>query len=451
MGYEAPDTNVIAITSGTQTIASGTAQIDINIKQVGTTESLNYTCEVIDLGSIEADYNYLEEIGEITDFKVNVPVFDFVILDKLTSTTGTDSFVSLITQLTSEDLIVVKLTFNSASDYYYSTRDQCEFDYKERKVKIQAQHPLKYGVIGFGKTYDISGKEVDLYLDQDVGADPTTKEAYFARDVISEYLDVIGESTTQINYSTLYEKDFSNFPSNGDTAYLIYGLAQYNFTSVTELMKKLTLSEAAIIGNIFGYAFFMPRYIKDSNVQANLTADDFESLELDYSYKSVRRYNFFYNLADNVAYTANVAENNVTINDFGQNDVNVSYEFIGTTPATYNTAYDNGISTIAVFLSGDITDAGGNSTPYYNFAQPIEFSTEILPTWRKVFRIPESVSGDAGTYISGTILGIDKLKPYQYFSVGSGVHPLVNNKDFRPSYLKYNLLDDTIEFEAYEF
>jgi hypothetical protein len=27
----------------------------------------------------------------------------------------------------------------------------------------------------------------------------------------------------------------------------------------------------------------------------------------------------------------------------------------------------------------------------------------------------------------------------------------VDNKDFRPSYLKYNLLDDTIEFEAYEF
>ena len=455
MSFVAPTSNIVVISSGDQTIASGTLSIVLNIANEAGFSSNSFTMDVTDIGAMEIDFDYIEEIGDINDFTINVPTFDIEIRDEIKSGSTTESFLDLVTSLDAFDLIVAKITINSRSDYYYTTREQCEFSYIERKVKLNFKHPLKYGAIGFGKTFSLIGKEVDLYLDQDVGADPDDiKQAYFVKDLINQYLLSISESNTVYNYSELYVNEYDTYTStvsNGETVYLDYSVAAVNFGSATDRMKPIALSEAAIIGNMLGYAFFVPRYSKNTETKVTLTSDDFEELDLDFSYKNVRNYNLNYNLGTDYDYTANVPETNVSVNPLGQNDVTVNFGLIGTTPAIYNTAYNNGINTIAIFLSGDIVDSGGNTVYYNNVTQPSGFSTKILPSWRRLFRIPQNATDDAGIAISGTIFGIETLKPYEYFSIGSGIHPLVDNKDFRPSYLKFNLLDDTIEFEAYEF
>lgn len=454
MSFVAPTSNIVVITSGDQSIAAGTLSIVLNVANAANFTSNTFTMDVIEVGSIEMDFDYIEEIGDVNDFTINVPTFDMQIRDEIKDGANSESFLDLVTSLDAFDLIVAKITINSRSDYYYTTREQCEFSYIDRKVKLNFKHPLKYGAIGFGKTFSLLGKEVDLYLDQDVGSDPSTKEAYFVKDLIDQYLLSISESNVVYNYSELYVNEYDNYTntvSNGETVYLDYSIAAVNFASATDRIKPIALSEAAIVGNVMGYAFFVPRYSKNSETEVVLTSDDFEELDLDFSYKNVRRYNLIYNLGTDYDYTANVPETNVTVNDLGQNDVSIDFGLIGTTPAIYDTAYNNGINTIAVFLSGEILDSGGNTVYYNNVTQPLAFSTKILPSWRRIFRIPQNATDDAGIAISGKIFGIETLKPYEYFSVGSGIHPLVDNKDFRPSYLKFNLIDDTIEFEAYEF
>lgn len=62
-----------------------------------------------------------------------------------------------------------------------------------------------------------------------------------------------------------------------------------------------------------------------------------------------------------------------------------------------------------------------------------------------------ALKAKGGLAISGTIKGVDTLKPYQHIRISSTLSPLLDGKDFRLSKVSYDLLEDEIEFEAYEF
>ena len=440
MSFVAPTSNIVVISSGDQTIASGTVSIVLNVRDAVGLATNNYTMDVTDLGSIEVDFNYIEEIGDISEFTINVPSFEFEMLDAISPLSGSsDSFVELVSSLNPVDLIVAKLTYNSKSDYYYTTRDQCEFSYSDRKVKLKMQHPLKYGAIGYGKTWDanvFTGYTVTLN-DADTGGGSSQLTSVYVRDLVSLYLPTLSESPTLYYDSELYESNSTVSPISGQEELFVPISRCSDFGSASNAVRQVALSESSIIGNVLGNAYYTPRFKKSGSAQANFTVDDFESLDLDYSFRNIRYFFFNYELGDDTEGTAtpNVTTNTqLLINDYGRADVNVDYQRLTSIfPAEYsgvNAQYEFGVTEY---------DQINTST-----------SSNIISSYRDIFRISNS-SIDAGVTISGTILGIDKLKPYEYISVGSGVHPLVNNKDFRPSYLKFNLLDDTIEFEAYEF
>jgi len=439
MSFVAPTSNVIAITSGAQIIASGTITITLNLRNAANFASNSFTMDVTDIGTLEIDFNYIEDIGDINDFTINVPSFEFEMLDSIKdSSLNTESFVGAITSLDAADLIVAKVDFNSKSDYYYTTREQCEFSYSERKVKLKMQHPMKYGAIGFGKTWDsnvFTGKTVTL-VDAATGGSATTLDAVYPKDLISLYLPIISESSDLYFDSELYSSNSSTSPSSGQEEILIPTARCNGFSSASTVVRELALTESAIIGNVLGNAYYTPRFKKNTSEKATLSSDDFEELDLDYSFRNVRYFFFNYEIGDDTEGTAtpNVNTNGqVLINEFGRSNVNVDYQTLTSLfPAEWDgtSQYEFGLSQY---------DQIGSS-----------FQSNVIASYQKIFRISDN-NVDAGIAISGTILGIDKLKPYQYFSVSSGVHPLVNGKDFRPSYLKFNLLDDTIEFEAYEF
>ena len=448
MSFVAPTTNIVAITSGAQTIASGTITITLNVRNAPNFTSNNFIMDVTDLGSIEIDFNYIEDIGDVNEFTINVPRLEFEMRDTIIDSVGSndESFVELITSLDAADLIVAKFEFNSGSEFYYTTREQCEFSYKERKVKLQMQHPLKYGAIGFGKTWDattFSGKYVDVFFDDGAGTQEATNNSLYTKDLIVEYLDALSDNASIKYYSELYDGSYTDVTPIEDQIVVLGGDSvdrpDTDFSIATNRVRAAALSEAAMIGNVLGYGFFVPRYSKNSETESTISSDDLEELELDISFKNVRYYSQSITYGDRFFPTANFEEvsvSNQLINDLGQNNVNVIYDSMtGFTGANWD-------SFSSAYLYGGGQWGG----------LPAGFGTKILNTFKRIFRIADgSPNVDAGSYISGTILGIDKLKPYEYFSVGSGVHPLVDNKDFRPSYLKYNLINDTIEFEAYEF
>lgn len=455
MSFTPPTTGIVTISSGSMSIASGTLQIDINVKSVSGLSVSDYTMEVIDIGSIEVDYNYLEQIGDITEFGINIPSFDFKILDRIreaSTPSNTESFVEILTKLNQNDLIVAKVTLNGQSDYYYTTRDQCEFSYKERKVSLKTQHPLRYGAVGFGRSWNVSAYAlpmVDAFINTDFVTDPsaTPVSHVMIKDVISAYVDILGDTSNIYVNSALYADNSTSTFSAGDVEYLV-NMSVGNFATADRVVKSAALSEAAIIGNMLGYGFYTPRFLKDTSVRETFSGDDFEKIELNPVFKNVRYFSLDLNLASSNAYEQNVTIVDELINDFGQNNVSVNYGFLNLIPSVFDEIQDGSGNYYNVFASGTLVYVGSNSE-YYPSTFAAGYESGVVSAYKQVFRISEDAAN--GIAISGTILGIDRLKPYGYFTVSSGVHPLVDGKDFRPSYLKFNLKEDKIDFEAYSF
>jgi len=104
----------------------------------------------------------------------------------------------------------------------------------------------------------------------------------------------------------------------------------------------------------------------------------------------------------------------------------------------------------APFVARDLgSDFFGNKITY--------IGSIVGPSIRKIVdSYIKALDADGEFRISGTINGIDKLKPYQHISIpssvgGTVVHPLIDGKDFRLSKIEYDLKQNTISFEAYPF
>lgn len=447
MSYTAPTGTTVTIDSGQNSVSSGTIQIELIM---ASSSSQSLTMDVLDYGAIEVDFNYVESVGDVNDFKINVPTFEFTVFDRLSSNA---SLIEFITDLTTLDIIAVKHTWtpnggSSLSEYYYTTRDQCEYDFLKREVKIKAKHPLKYGLPALGQTWS-SSLFSGLFVDAEIGSPGlslTSENAFLPKDFIRLYLQALsGASTLNAYGSQIYTHEASDTPVSGSDYFVfIGGPSEFiidDFNEATTAIKGLALSEAAIVGNILGYTFFIPRY--DNTQRKTLFIDDFEELGTDISFKDVRNFRLN-NVFDANTYGFGFDTGQLLVNEFGANDVYINYNsginnlvgaqyFEDTTPPINQTA----------FYYND---------PLYKYDNlPSGVQALIVDAYKKIFRVGQGAT-DAGAYLSGKILGVETLKPYEHFFVSSNsISSLVNNKRFRPSYLKYDLVKDVIEFEAYQF
>jgi hypothetical protein len=60
------------------------------------------------------------------------------------------------------------------------------------------------------------------------------------------------------------------------------------------------------------------------------------------------------------------------------------------------------------------------------------------------------LSAQTSERIETTILGVDKVKPYQVLRFDTDTPSRFQNKHFRPTSIKYNFKDDTIKITAYK-
>ena len=388
----------------------------------------------------------IEDAGDINDFKINVPRMNVTIDNRLSG--GDESFINIIRRLDSSDLIVIKFIYvnsdgQSSADFFYSTRDQCEYDFLERTVKIDAKHPLKYGQIGFGQEFFTLIQPGELTIGSGGQANPV----YLVSDLIKSYLNSLSEPRQTIYESSLYPEVAYGDLNNGDDL-IVYNatgigtiLDDDDFDTATQQLKRLSLTEAAIVGNVLGYAYYMPRFSKDGNYRASLTADNFLELEMDVSFRDVRQLSLDIDIAPNgsgITYSMfPIVEQ--SINPLAVNDIIIAFD----TPPS--------------IVGAEKTSSGPEDFDFQSIVLEnlsATYASNIVSAYKKIFRVSDPPTAtnpvDAGVMISGKILGIETLKPYEHFSVSS-TDPLVDGKTFRPSYLKYSLKNDTIEFEAYEF
>lgn len=438
MSYANPASDVLSITSGSQTIASGDISFEMNIRDRVSLSASDFIMDVIDVGAIEYDFDFLEGVGNVDDFKITVPRFDIEVRESIREVTSGEaqSLIEIITGLDNSDLIVLKMTFRGALDYFYCTREQCEFDFLERKIKFEMQHPLKFAAVGYGETYSnaIFSGETFSFDTQGFG----TIDALTVRDFIKGYLGAMGASNGVVYESGMYPYGKDNLPSQNDTVFVFNEDVSTwdganDFGYATTVAKDVALRDAAIMGTGFGRGFYVSRYSKNPTPAflKSINSDDLEELDLDIKFKNIRRFDFFINYTDN---TSNIDVANYIVNEYGLYNANLRYETVATDLDAGNYSVNSG--TITRQLSLPLTGEEDN----------------VVSGYKRILRIADGAPNvDAGSYISGTILGIDKLNPWDYFLASSGIHPLVDGRYFRPSYLKFDLQEDKIEFEAYEF
>jgi hypothetical protein len=242
------------------------------------------------------------------------------------------------------------------------------------------------------------------------------------KDLITLYLQAIsGASTVSAYESRIYTKDSTDSFQDGEEQFLFDSegaseLIVGDFGEATTAVKGLALSEAALVGNVLGYTFFVPRYDNTQNV--TLSADDFEELGMDISFKDVRNFRLNNVFDSNPDYGFAFDTGQIVFNQFGANDVQINYNsgidylvgakyFLDTTPPINQTAFYY------------------NSASYKYNSLPSGVEASITNAYRRIFRIGQTT----GVYLSGTILGVDTLKPYEHFAIASGsVDPLVDGK-----------------------
>lgn len=437
MSYSSPSSNTITISSGDQEIASGTFKLELILKDDDNVFANSYSMELLDVGGMEVDYNYIDSVGDVDDVKINVPTLEFSLSDIVTnSNDSSDSglFTDMISRLNGSDLIVAKTTYSGRSDYYYTTRQQTEFDYKDRRVKMNVLHPMKYGTPPPGVTWSDS-----IFSSNVVSLDLVSNEVIFPKTLITKYMRSLSASDVFVYNSDVYTHDeTTSFSNLQDTIlflddYTLMGELD-SFEDATRSVKALSLSEAAIIGNILGYSFYMPRYETSTAYRVMLTIDDFEELKLEYAYKDAR----YFDVKVDFGSLTNDLSSNTTINELGSSDVSINFTPLNTVSGLTGAKFN---SSNSVFTSSTVNIPTSS------------VQTSIINGFKDIIRVPRSLGAvDIGSVISGKIFGIETLNPYQFFYVDStAIHPLVNQRRFRPSYLKYDIKNDLIEFEAYEF
>lgn len=257
--------------------------------------------------------------------------------------------------------------------------------------------------------------------------------------------------------------------------------ARINNDQLKTIYAQLARMDAAIFGSILGESFYVFRGDKTPSNQVTLSEDDFLSLEVKRQPVNAKTFNFQHVISRSLASVSDTYITTVsamledpfnndaldaveTINEDGTKTVDINFE-----PATYDSIYNNdqnadegkNIFFVKVAVENDGPDTGADvsvapiyfnsSTNSYEQQSQIEneyirtAAPDIMGAYKKALKI-----GD-GTIISGEVNDIDTLKPYSYISIDSDIHPAMNGKDFRISKISYNLEEDKIKFEAYEF
>jgi len=480
MSYELGD-NVV-ITSPTDTVASGDVSFEIRMPS---TSNGTYTMEVIDIDKFEVDFDVQPDFESTQRFRFNTPKLKFTILDALSNN---GSFIGLISEMDFDQIMSIKMTLNNRSDYYYALKTDCKFDFDGRSVEIKGLYPYTFfkkleesptyssELLPPDKSFVINTVFNGVLVDFNDDATDSTpspsdlEKTTFVANFIEGVLGLIGNNATTYISSAFYYQTYSDFfdnnPQAGDRAMLFDAAAGRNlsqgengeigYDQAARYVLDFARSEGAYFGNILGTAFYACRGLKDnrSGYSATITSDDLLSLELIMNDEQVGKFEVevrFFENNDGDDYTLDIEETlNASIRDDDGLIVTKKVDFntIGGIDLDVHPSYSE-------YISGDDFNVdGATSFQLRNFAEATNHphSSQGISREQMVFNsYKQALKYGVQFIIKGTVAGVSKILPHQWLDMSSDIHPLVNNKDFRLSKVSYNILEDTIEFEAYEF
>jgi hypothetical protein len=391
------------------------------------TSDVTTTMKMANMPKISQDFDVQEEVSDITEFRTNLSEVSLDVFDELGNG---DSFFTYIDALGLGDTIQVQITTPSGTDYFITTKASCEYDWFSRKISIKAQAALRYSVQV--TNYDISSYETSGETNADDGLIVST-------DVITAFLEAQGSSPTLKilgHFSSVTKSDITSIPSPTTTRYLIFDSQYVNtYAEGQDVVLKLSIVEGAVVGAMMGYSFYVRRNFdstSNSDYYAQIGSSDLKSFGVSFNDRHVRDFDSVLAIQDNIDGAQISTSETEEIDATGAQDISINY-FV---PDMHTAFFD-------ITESPQKWELATTGASALSQSDMDDISDDARDSYKKSLGITSSYSVDF------EIFGISTLKPYQFIQFDSGIHPTINSKKVRPSYLEYDLESDTIKGEGY--
>lgn len=452
MATTLPDTNVITVTSSATLSGNKSFQLVMKFRDRVNNTSASVSGTLSDIGNIKISIDEQENTNELTDFVYNVAEFSFSMFS--TFSDGS-SFGSYLNALTFDDLIRIELTYDGAStaDIFLSRKLDVSYDEIRREFSVKSINAIKF--VNAITDYNPDNDEVDLLYST------YSYKGVTAKDLIKNYINTLSTSTTaRIQSSFTKVKSDAEGLGNGvsDVFHMFItdeqgslvltdstisgGSNQFVARTLDEarnVVLKLGVIESAIIGSLFGENFYVRRdYVgSDTNYRSTITASDVEELNIKF-------------------FGSNIKSITIQGNNIGSSDATSISSIVDATAtktldltigafANTQTLTGNGSFPVDV----DVSNPSGRyreTTSGSQLGAGLNIGNDAMDIYKRVLAASNTVK------FQFTILGTDKLKPYQYAILDHTMSDFIvqnGNDKVRPSSLEYDLKNDKIYVEAY--
>jgi len=296
-------------------------------------------------------------------------------------------------------------------------------------------------------------------------------EGYYMGDIIEAYIATLDSGVGNQNVyrsgyhgpsaSTNYfpEPGFgrsSDYEVGGDPAYYVentvYGFA--NTHGLTggggddPIIGKV-ISAAGMEGAFFGSAFSVNFYTNRKNIRENVTLSnsDMSDMKIVRGSQQINAINVRIRPSTGIGTdyepTFNLAQTQLEGSPLGS-------QFFGLELIAHRPQFSRGV------LKDDVQTPPVSPSEYINCvlastgASGVWNTNNVATAGATSYLSAFDLSAQTSERIEATILGVDKVKPYQTLKFGSDTPSRFQNKHFRPTSIKYDFKQDTIKITAYK-
>ena len=413
----------LTVNTGNVTRQFGTFSSQISMTH---TSDVTTTMKLANMPKISQDFDVQDDVNDLSELRVNISEISITIFDELGNG---NSLFTYINALSLSDTIQIQVTTPSGTDYFIATKSSCEYDWQARKVSIKAQAALRYDVQV--TNYDTSSYETSGETNADDGLIVST-------DVIRAFLEAQGSSpTVKIlgHFSSVTKSNITSLPIDPAPRYIIFD-GQYvdTYSEGQDITLKLSIVEGAVVGAMMGYSFYVRRNFNstsDSDYYAQIGSSDLKSFGVSFNERHIRNFDSILAIQDNINGAQISTATTEVIDATGAQDIDINY-FVPDMHTVFFNPSPVAKWQLATTGSSALSQSDMNA-----------ISADARDSYKKSLGITSSYSVDF------EIFGISTLKPYQFIQFDSDIHPTVNSKKVRPSYLEYDLESDTIKGEGY--
>jgi len=417
--------------------------------------------EIKDIGQLKYELNIPNKDGDIDRIGIKMGQLEITFFDEIGQNLSLYELLFSATFATNSAKMTLTDTFGDEKEVIFEyDQEGIKYAGMDRLITIQFNPPaLKGDDITMEDFFSNTGtnRPASLSVDQFTYDDVTTFDATRAGDFIKTYLKTLGENAADGDIifrsadtdgsgvtSTIYT---TGSPSTGADTFLIadVGTAEENETKMVDVVATLAALEGSFFGYAFGVPFYMPRI--DTTDKRFIDYTQVEDWNLEITPRNIATVATSIIIADpetgiiiseEPPNLTPIATNIVEINPAASRNVGIFRD--AARPFLNKARWDSG----AIQWDGRFVTLFPYS-PSASGAQTINLELSVCKSG-----VANYTQTFTGRRIDFVVWGIGSLLPWECVEFGTDAPARLQNKIFRPSSIRYDLIGDKVHVEAYE-